>query len=299
MQPDPLIRWQVTGLIATLVILLAVPLYLLKEGRRPEKMIEAGSAPSAAFVGSEKCRSCHRAEYDKWQDSHHRWAMADATDATVRGDFKDARFDDPSMPARFYRKDGRFYVHTRGPGGDMGDFEITHTFGWYPLQQYLVPFPGGRLQCLPIAWDVPNARWYHLYPDQAPYQPLDSGDWLYWTRNGQNWNGMCAECHSTDLKKSYDPEKDVYQTTWSEISVGCEACHGAGSEHVRWAETPEMGRAEVPNHALAVRTRDLSSRELIELCAPCHSRRMSLSDNLHAHADFLDYAVPQLLTEGR
>jgi hypothetical protein len=93
-------------------------------------------------------------------------------------------------------------VRTQGPGGEMGEFEITHTFGWFPLQQYLVPFPGGRLQCLPIAWDSWEKRWYHLYPDR----PLAADDWLYWTNNGQNWNAMCAECHSTDLRKNYNPE---------------------------------------------------------------------------------------------
>ncbi len=37
--------------------------------------------------------------------------------------------------------------------GKPGDFEIAYTFGVRPLQQYLVPFPGGRLQTLGIAWD--------------------------------------------------------------------------------------------------------------------------------------------------
>ena len=109
---------------------------------------------------------------------------------------------------------------------------------------------------------------------------------------------MCAECHSTDLKKGYDYRSDAYTTTWSEISVGCEACHGPGSAHVKWSRLPEMGRPAVDNYALTVRTRDLTSQQQIELCAPCHSRRMSLDDNIHHHADFLDYGIPQLLTEG-
>jgi len=121
---------------------------------------------------------------------------------------------------------------------------------------------------------------------------------MYWTNQAQNWNGMCAECHSTDLRKNYDLATDTYQTAWSEISVGCEACHGPGSEHVEWAELPEMGRPIVDNYALAVRTADMTSRQQIELCAPCHSRRMSLDDNIHSHNDFLDYGIPQLLTAG-
>ena len=127
---------------------------------------------------------------------------------------------------------------------------------------------------------------------------LAADDWLYWTNNGQNWNAMCAECHSTDLRKNYDPDDETYRTAWSEISVGCEACHGPGSDHVAWAQLPEMGRPDVANTALAVKTSELTSARQVQLCAPCHARRMSLDDNIHAHADFLDYGIPQLLNEG-
>jgi predicted CXXCH cytochrome family protein len=282
-----------TGIIATLMIVLSIPIYHLRHPTGMSNEAE-GESPPAEFVGSEACRDCHRPQYDKWADSHHRWAMETATAKTVRGDFSDAVYDHFGNLSRFYRRDGKFFVHTQGIDGQAAEFEITHTFGWYPLQQYLIPFPGGRLQCLPMAWDVVKKRWYHLYPDE----PLDPRDWLYWTNNGQNWNGMCAECHSTDLKKNYDHQADTYATTWSEISVGCEACHGPGSAHVQWAQRPAMGRPQVANHALTVKTSGLTSREQIELCAPCHARRMSLDDNIHRHADFLDYGIPQLLTEG-
>jgi Tfp pilus assembly protein PilF len=221
-------------------------------------------------------------------------AMAVATDKTVLGDFNDSIFKHFGVVSRFYRKDGQFFVNTQGPSGQMQDFQISHTFGWYPLQQYLVPFPGGRLQCLPIAWDAQKRKWYHLYPDQA----MDPNDWLYWTNSGQNWNGMCAECHSTNLRKNFDLTSNTYQTTWSEINVGCEACHGPGSKHKKWAELPDMARPHTENYKLVVKTSGLSSRQQIELCAPCHSRRMSLDDNIHMHSDFLDYGIPQLLNEG-
>ena len=294
MSSDPLKPWKIAGILATLIIVVLIPYDWVQESGRPPSETPPSAADMAGFVGSESCRDCHRAEYDKWSGSHHRWAMATATEESVLGDFGDAVFEHFGLRSRFYRKDGKFFVHTQGPDGTMGAFEITHTFGWFPLQQYLVPFPGGRMQCLPIAWDVGKKKWYHLYPDA----PLDPQDWLYWTNNGQNWNGMCAECHSTDLQKNYDFRADTYRTTWSEISVGCEACHGPGSTHVDWAKLPEMGRPQVENAALTVKTRSLTSREQIELCAPCHSRRMSLDDNIHRHADFLDYGIPQLLSEG-
>jgi tetratricopeptide (TPR) repeat protein len=288
-----MLGWKITGIIATVVIILSIPLYLVKERRFPLEDTKKG-LQVAAFAGSEKCKDCHQQEYTRWKGSHHERAMDVATADTVLGDFDGAVFEHFGVTSRFYRQAGKFYVQTQGPQGLPGEFEITHTFGWYPLQQYLVPFDGGRLQCLPLAWDVREKRWYHLYPDH----PLDPDDWLYWTNAGQTWNGMCAECHSTDLKKNYDMDTHSYRTTWSEISVGCEACHGPALEHVKWAELPDMGRPEVNNFALTVQTRGLTSRRQIELCAPCHARRMSLDDNIHRHADFLDYGIPQLLTQG-
>ena len=283
-------HWKLTGIIATLVIILSIPLYLIQATSiNPE----GESEPHSTFVGSLKCKDCHKNEFDKWQGSHHDHAMHVADDLTVLGDFNNAVFENHGIRSRFYRKGGKFFVETLGSDGKMGEFEITHTFGWFPLQQYLVPFPGGRLQCLPIAWDERDKKWYHLYPDLS-----DPKDWLYWTHAGQNWNGMCAECHSTNLKKNYDTVTDTYNTTWSDINVGCEACHGPGSSHVAWAETPDMGRPRVDNFDLAVKTSGLNSRGMVELCAPCHSRRAALGDYTHSESDLLDSLLPSLLNTG-
>ncbi len=281
--------WTFTGIIATLVIILSIPAYLLKERHflRP-----TDQTLGATFLGARKCMDCHKREYDRWHDSHHDHAMEVADDASVLGDFNNAVVEFHGVTSRFYRKEDKYFVFTQGPDGKMGEFEITHTFGWHPLQQYLVPFPGGRLQCLPIAWDVERKRWYNLYPDE----PFDPRDWLYWTNAGQNWNGMCAECHSTNLKKNFDVRTGTYQTTWADIDVGCEACHGPGSRHVAWAELPDMARPEVPNAELIVKTDEIDSRSLVELCAPCHSRRAALGDYTHSELDLLDSLLPSLLT---
>ncbi len=288
-------NWKITGIIATIVIILSIPLYTLKTKYIRSLSDSLSPYQGSTFVGSKKCMDCHKKEYDKWLNSHHDLAMDVANEKTVLGNFDNAVFEYFGVMSRFYRKDGRFFVHTQGPDGKMGEFEIEYTFGVDPLQQYLIPFPGGRLQCLPIAWDVKQKKWYHLYPDE----PIDPGDWLYWTNAGQNWNGMCAECHSTDLKKNYNSINNSYQTTWSDIDVGCEACHGPGSRHVEWAELPDMARPQsIENYELAVKTSQISSRELVELCAPCHSRRAALGDYTHSEPDLLDSLLPQLLNEG-
>jgi tetratricopeptide (TPR) repeat protein len=283
-------NWKITGIIATLVIVLSIPAYVLKQ--KYSRQSAALPVP-VSFVGGQKCAECHKNEYDKWRGSHHDLAMDEADESTVLGNFDDAEFEYFGATSRFYRKDGRFLVYTRGPGGKMGEFEVKYTFGVYPLQQYLIPFAGGRLQCLPIAWDAREKKWYHLNPEA----PVDPADWLYWTNAGQNWNGMCAECHSTNLKKNYDLATDSYRTTWSEIDVSCEACHGPGSNHVAWAELPDMARPVVANYQLVAKTSGIDSRAQVELCAPCHARRAILGDYTHAEPDLMDTMLPSLLNE--
>ncbi len=289
---NPLRRWEVVGVLATLAIVLAVPLRLAVVADRDPKQ---PARTVALYVGSDACKSCHQAAYDKWRGSNHALAMAPAREDTVLGDFNDATFTEKGKTTRFSRKDGKYLVHTEGPDGTPGDFEVAYTFGWFPLQQYLIPFPGGRLQALTIAWDVQKKRWYSLYPDQV----IPPTDWLHWTRPAQNWNVMCSECHSTGVRKRYDPEHDTYQTTWSEVSVGCEACHGPGSLHVEWAKAPPMARLPAENVALPVKTSGLTGRDLVNLCGPsCHARRSGLRDQDRPGGEPLDVVLPVLLAPG-
>lgn len=220
--------------------------------------------------------------------------MAAADESSVVGDFDGSVFEEGGARSRFFRRNGRYFVHTEGPEGERRDFEVAYTFGFEPLQQYLVPFSRGRLQCLPIAWDVERARWIHLYPGAV----IPPGDWLHWTRPGQNWNGMCAECHSTHLQKRYDAETRSFETTWSEIDVSCEACHGPGSRHVSWAQSASRLRSETNDYGLVLPLGDLDARREVERCSPCHSRRTLLGEYDPAQPDLLDNFVPALLREG-
>jgi tetratricopeptide (TPR) repeat protein len=283
--------WELVGLIAAIIIVASLPVYYFSVVKSPNETVAQVS--QSGFVGSVECQDCHKLEYDNWLGSHHDLAMDLANETSVLGDFNDAEFTLHDVTSRFYKKDGKFYVYTNGPGGEMGEFEITHTFGWFPLQQYLIPFPGGRLQTLPIAWDSRLNQWFKV----PPLGPTEPNDWLYWTNAAQNWNGMCAQCHSTNLKKNYDPETDSYNTTWSDIDVGCEACHGPGAKHVEWAQMSEMARPRAPNYELLRKTSNIESRELVEICAPCHSRRATMADDDHVETNLLDNYLPSLLTE--
>ncbi len=284
-------RFRIAGVVATAAIVLSVPLYLAMRALRPPR-IPPAAAPQ--YVGSEKCKGCHEKAYAGWKGSNHARAMQAAGEGTVLGDFSGATLGHRGKTWRFFRRDGKFMAHAEGPDGEMRDFEVAYTFGVAPLQQYLVPFPGGRLQALSAAWDTKEKRWFHVNP--GPVAP--PGDWLHWTRPGQNWNAMCSDCHSTAVRKRYDPERDAYETTWSEVSVGCEACHGPGSRHVAWADQPAMGRTAIEHAGLVAKTARLTPPELVNLCAPCHSRRAQFADPPAPGGEFLDHYLPTLLGQG-
>ncbi len=255
--------------------------------QRPKEAV-----PEATYVGREACTRCHPRESELWKGSHHDLAMEEATDATVLGNFDGASFTYAGVTSTFTRKDGRFFVRTDGPDGKLTEYPIAYTFGVEPLQQYLVPFPGGRFQALSIAWDsrprsAGGQKWFHLYPRER----IDWRDPLHWTKRYQNWNLMCAECHSTHLEKNYDLDANRYDTRWSELDVSCEACHGPASRHVAWAEMDEKSRPRDTGFAVDLADRDAaiwetdmetglsrrepprSSRVEIETCARCHARR--------------------------
>ena len=215
----------------------AIALIGMNYGKASSPARAAQSPAPLAYVGSAVCAGCHQSEAKLWNGSHHQLAMDHATDKSVLGDFADATFEHYGVKSRFFRRDGKFLVETDGPDGKLAEFEIKYTFGVSPLQQYLIEFPDGRLQALSIAWDSRpkdkgGQRWFHLYPNEE----VGHDDILHWTKLNQNWNFMCAECHSTGVRKNYDAAKDTFATTWAEISVGCETCHGQGSAHVAWAQ---------------------------------------------------------------
>jgi predicted CXXCH cytochrome family protein len=248
------------------------------------------------FVDEAKCTDCHRVEADAWTGSHHDLAMQEVAEKTVLGDFHDATFTYADVTTRFSRHGEKFVVSTDGADGNPADFDVSYVFGVTPLQQYLLPLSGGRLQALSIAWDDMKKRWYHLYPDEK----VDFRDELHWTKPSQNWNFMCAECHSTDVEKNYDAKTDRYDTRWFQINVGCQACHGPGAKHVEWAETfrgkvaPNVSATEA---GLPVDLSAAQSQVQIEACARCHARRSVIAPEYEHGKRLMDSHLPALLDE--
>ena len=249
--------------------------------------------PPATYVGASTCQACHEDAFQAWQGSDHDKAMDLATDETVLGDFNDNTFvDHTGRTSRFFRDGSAFKVETTGADDSLQTFTVEYVFGHDPLQQYLIPFPNGRYQCLTIAWDTKKKQWFDLYVGQD----VPPGDWLHWTGRAQTWNTMCAECHSTNLQKGYDMETDSYKTTWSEIDVSCEACHGPASNHLTWAAQSKRKRARDTTCGLETQPKLYDSKEHVAACSNCHARRQMFQDISHASRPDENFAT-ELLRE--
>ncbi len=316
-------RARAGSLLLAAVLVAAVVLVLSSRAHRPagsRPAPSAGPPVGARYVGRTACLPCHEKEDALWRGSHHDLAMAKPDEPTVKGDFSGATFTYGAVTSTFTRRDGRYFVRTDGPDGALHDYEIAYTFGIYPLQQYLIAFPGGRYQALNVCWDArPRAeggqRWFHLYPNER----VSHDHPFHWTGPYQNWNFMCAECHSTNVVKGYRPQEDRYETTWSEIDVSCEACHGPGSAHVAWGEAVRKGRARAADPAnglvaladaggparweidmargIAARTPPRTSNLEVETCALCHARRSVIAEPHVPGRPLLDTHRPALLEE--
>lgn len=271
--------------------------------------------PSLA-AGNNNCVSCHEQAVSNWQQSDHAKAMDVASAKTVLGDFSGVEVSHYTQMAKFYRREQKFRI-TFTEADNTKDYEVKYTFGHYPLQQYLIETSEGKLQVFPFAWDSRRReeggqKWYPLY-SQEDIQPDDR---LHWLQPLQNWNGMCADCHSDGLIRNYSVKTNQFDTSWDNINVGCQSCHGKMDEHGKGDSSgeAESAKALAINNALTVDEQKSLGQWLLEegekiaswhgaprdnqfmdTCFSCHSLRTPITDGIDPNAAFLDQFLPSLL----
>ncbi len=255
------------------------------------------------YVGRNTCVECHQEQAALFTGSHHDHAMDVANAETVLADF-DHTLEHHGLRSKMFRDGDRFMVRTDGPDGELGDFEVKYVFGVYPLQQYMVELPQseparsgsvGRLQVLRESWDVENQQWFYLNPPDVD-ELLEGDDPLHWSGVTQRWNTACAKCHSTNLEKNYSLSSQSFHSTFSEIDVSCEACHGPGSLHVQLANAKSVFWDRNYGFGLA-KLKTASHLPQVEMCGTCHSRRGEIQSGFVAGASFDEHFSCSLLTE--
>lgn len=259
---------------------------------KPQRVPVVSGAPDAPVTGSKldaalyatfgkspTCQSCHEEAYENWKYSHHALAERELNPAQDRDAFDPPwRIAHGTQASCARMTNGQFQIVTMGPDGTVQPFTVTRVLGVSPLQQFLVPFPGGRFQMTELAFDPRHPDWFNVYGEED----RQAGEWGHWTGRGMNWNQMCAGCHNTAVRKNYDPLTDTYATTMSERGVGCEACHGPMADHNAW-------QAKYPNQRPDPTVRKLSQEEMFNACMSCHARRGDLTGEFGPRESFDDH----------
>lgn len=275
---------------ATFILLLITLVFSCKKEKYEAVKTLDNLEKKPVFSGTENCKECHSQEFKQWQNSHHDLAMQKADSLTVLGDFNNTTFKSKGITYIFFKKDGDFYVNTEGVGGVYADYKVVYTFGVTPLQQYLIEFPDGKYQCLIAAWDSKKKGWFNLQPNLK----IHHEEWMHWTGGSMTWNNMCADCHSTNLHKNYDGVSKKYKTSFSIINVSCEACHGPSSNHVEYYKNEEKHIGlKPPKFYMDAST---TSKDLVQKCARCHSRRSQITEYFNYEGHYLDHYKPSILT---
>jgi len=281
------------------------------------------SAPSD-YVGRQRCIECHSGEHRLWATSHHASAMLQPGEKLATAKFDGATVNAGGVLSRFFFENGSPQVEVTDRSGQK-TLPVKYFFGIEPCQQILIEQPNGRLQSYPVAWSTGTGErkkgWYSLFPGEE----TPPGDPLHWTGSLNNWNHMCAECHSTGVVKNFNAQKNIFETRYEEIDVSCEACHGPGSSHVEWAVKPKEIEPDSNSEQLPIPknkgfsfslARDLhrwvreegqpvARREPAlpdyseqDTCARCHSRRTALVDGSQPGTDLSMTHRLSLLDEG-
>ncbi|MBU2918816.1 hypothetical protein KO505_12745 [Psychrosphaera sp. F3M07] len=266
------------------------------------------------------CVTCHQSAVNDWQQSDHAKAMDLANEKTILGNFNNVTTKHFSQQARFYIQDELFKIDLT-EGDKLTTYTVNYTFGHYPLQQYLVPAQGGRFQVFPFAWDSRQEsqggqRWYPNYANED----IKSNDRLHWQQPLQNWNGMCADCHSDGLKRNYSIAENSFETKWDNINVGCQSCHGKMDDHTQvnvqtssslidspqqhqqvlnWLIKPgeKVAKLRDQQGKLATKQEKRDKGKFMDTCFSCHSLRSPLTDGIQPEQEFLNQFSPSLLSQ--
>ena len=268
---------------------------------------ETSPQPAAEqpLAGSASCRQCHEQFYQLWAPSHHGLAMqpytaefAQANLTTPQGSIKIGKND---YTACIGQKEGS--VLEKGLDGEKR-YPIAHVMGGKNVYYFLTPMERGRLQTLPVAYDVRTRKWFDTAASGVRHFPHAGTDSpVHWTDPMYTFNTSCHGCHVSQLSTNYDLKTDTYRTTWAEPGINCESCHGPAQEHVRICQTAPKG--QVPQNLKIIRTKPFTAEQTNSMCGSCHAKMSPMSvsftpgERYFDHFDLTTLEHPDFYADGR
>jgi tetratricopeptide (TPR) repeat protein len=241
--------------------------------------------PKREYAGSSSCRECHEKFYKLWQPSHHGKALQPWS-AELAG-LIPAQAEPIEVEGKSYQA---HITPERGWVSEDGDqeYDIIYTLGGKNYYNLLTLLDDGRLQVLPIFYDVRNQKWDNTtmsmlrhFEDGRTDAPLG------WRDSMLTFNAACFSCHVSQIESNYDPETDTYATTWKEAGISCESCHGPSSEHIRVCKEAPAGT--VPENLELIGWWDMNREERDSACAGCHTKGGPISKGYETGDRYWDH----------
>ena len=269
----------------------------------PAKAVAAASAGEAGYVGSAACERCHESQYGTWSKTLHVQMTKPIAQARVVGSFAPGtHFEQYGRAYTMETHDGRYFISISKGGRPPERFEVNYTLGARRFQGYLSRLTDGRIYVLPVFWHNESKRWVD-WKEITPI-PDDPDHDLR-----QIWNVTCVNCHATNLVKNFTVASNSYATTWTEMGIGCEACHGPGAAHIaltdEWLKNPSSKPAysnSDGNRALSqilkiFSPRTAPPRQVFDSCGYCHGNKNNVFFGFKPGDRYEDYALPFLISQ--
>lgn len=289
---------------AVILIVGAVGLVLMSFSNSLAKANQANRSlnKQGAYTGTQSCRECHEKFYKLWAPSRHGKAMQAYSDAFAAGSL--------TPQAKPIVIKGASYLAQTGPGqgwvlekagGKKTRLPIKHALGGKTIFYFLNPMDRGRLQTLPVAYDIKKKAWFDTAKSGLRHvgsEPVD------WRDASYTFNTSCHGCHVSQYSLNYDLKTDTYRTTWREPGINCETCHGPGEEHIKVCK--EAPKGTVPKDLKTMRGgRDFSHDQNNATCSACHAKAIPLTqsfrpgDKFWDHFDLATLEHPDYYPDGR
>jgi tetratricopeptide (TPR) repeat protein len=265
--------------------------------------VAAEKNQSSGYVGSSSCRECHEKFYKLWSTSMHGLAMQPYTPEFAKAGLTPQQ-NDVVIGKLKYRADiGEGVIIETGPKGKK-TYQIEYVLGGKNVCYFLTPLKKGRLQTLPVAYDVNRKEWFDTAASGIRHFPGgERGQAANWKESPYTFNTACYSCHVSQLSTNYDPKTDTYHTTWSEPGINCETCHGPSGQHIKIAKATPKGEP-LPELRI-IRTKTMTKEQRNDLCSSCHAKASPLTveyksgERFFDHFDLVTLEDPDYYPDGR
>lgn len=219
----------------------------------------AAKAPKKEYAGSESCRKCHATEFKSWMGTYHSKMVRKQADGILKG------------VVEKWATDGTNPGPTKGnvTGKEFKQADVVYVVGSKWKQRFLVKDDTtGGYQFLNKQFNTMSGKWENY-------------------GNKNDWDSMCATCHTTGYKLTkYDAaDPKAQKSEWSELNIGCEACHGPGAKHAKSKSKKDI-------FSFAGKTKAEQSK----VCGYCHVRVENEMFKSAQGSDREDLPAPKLGT---